>query len=50
MGLLIFKSKDKDLKDIYMENGIPAIISKELFEKAHFRLENNKHKKGKNRL
>ncbi len=50
MGLLVFQSKDKDLKDIYREDGLPAIVSKELFEKAQFKLESNKHKKGKNRM
>ena len=33
-GLLSFKSCDPDLKEIHNENGIPAIISKELFEKV----------------
>lgn len=50
IGVLEFKSKDPDLKDIYKENAIPAIVTKELFEKVQKRIETNKHKKSKKRL
>ncbi len=50
IGLFTFKSQDPDLKDIYNENAIPAIITKELFEKVQKRIESNKHKKSKKRL
>lgn len=49
MGIYHFKSKDPDLKDVYSEDKIPAIITKELFEKVQERIKNNKHKKSKKR-
>lgn len=50
IGVYSFTSADEDYKDIYNENGVPAIITKELFEKVQKRIEANKHKKSKKRL
>lgn len=47
MGVMTFSSADEDLEDIYKENCIPAIIDKELYEKAHSRLGKNKRKTAK---
>lgn len=50
IGVYSFKSSDTDYKDIYNEGGVPAIITKELFETVQKRIEANKHKKSKKRL
>ncbi len=46
-GLLIFESKDPDLEKVQKEGAIPAIISKELFEKVQEKIEANKHRKSR---
>ncbi len=47
MGVYDFESKDPDLEAIHSEDTVPAIVTKELFERAQKRMESNRHKKSK---
>ncbi len=50
LGIYNYISKDPDMKNVYSEDKIPAIISKDLFEKVKTRVEMNQHRKSKKRL
>lgn len=43
-GILHFESSDENFEDVHFENGVPAIIDAELFDKAAERLKTNKRK------
>lgn len=42
IGVYSYESKDENFDDVYNEEGIPPIVDKVLFEKAHSRLAKNK--------
>lgn len=44
MGVYYFESGDENFEDVRIEGGVPAIVNKELFEKAAARLKTNKRK------
>ena len=46
-GIYCYSSRDENNKNIYSEDAIPAIITREIFEKAQERLKSNKRKKAK---
>lgn len=52
-GTFIFGKKDKNGKltgnELRIDNGIPAIISKEIFEQVQFKINNRKHRKTNSR-
>ena len=50
IGIFKFKSKDPDLKEVYKDDVIPAIITRDLFEKVQLRIKNNKHRTSRKRL
>ena len=43
-GVLHFESNDENFEDVHIENGVPAIIDTDLFDKAAARLKTNKRK------
>lgn len=47
MGLIEFKSSDESYKPVRIKNGLPSIISEELFLKAQMRVNMNKHRTSK---
>lgn len=44
MGVYQFESGDENFEDVSIEGGVPAIVDKELFEKAAMRLKTNQRK------